>query len=113
MDDQNDRYPEVLRDVADHATMLLSRRGLSADAARELGRELAEFLREHWGGQRIYIPMGVEWELSERDRKIFSEFNGRNQLELCRKYGLSEERLRQIIRAVRAEHYRRKQRGLF
>lgn len=94
-------YPEVLRDLADQIAELMVARGEQAEAAAEIGFKTAEFLREHWGGQKIYIPKGVTFAASRRDIEIFGRFRGTNALELCREYGITNTRLYQIVHAVR------------
>ncbi len=94
-------YPEVLQDLADQVGELLKKRGVSPDEAAELGWETAEFLRDHWGGQKIYIPKAITFIASRRDLEIYHRWNGTNGLALCREYGLSDTRLRQIIIAIR------------
>ena len=51
----HDRYPEVLRDLADKLAVRLREHGLSPEDAQLVGVEVAEWVREKWGGQRIYI----------------------------------------------------------
>lgn len=103
-DNQN---PEFLEDVAAKAAALLIVRGLSETAAIEVGAELASEIRRAWGGAKIYIPMGASQQLSVRDQEIYAKFNGRNLRALSREYGLSEERIRQVLVSVRIERRRR------
>lgn len=60
------------------------------------------------GGRQIYISRGVS-DLSERDRAICGEFNGRNHAALAKKYDLTEMRVRQILEAFQKEDYARRQ----
>lgn len=106
------KYPELLRDVADHITNVLAAHGINPDLAVEAGREAAEFLRGHWGGQNVYMPKGTLYELSERDLEIWDRWNGRNVLELCREYDISRQRLYQIIAAAREREVAKRQLSL-
>lgn len=103
------KYPELLSDVADHLTNVLAALGIDREVAAEAGREVAEFLREHWGGQNVYLPKGTLFDLSERDVEIWEKWNGRNVLELCREYGITRQRLYQIIAAVRDREVAKRQ----
>lgn len=106
-------YPEILQDMADKAAVFLVGEGLPDDRAREVGRKLAEHIRQEWGGQMQYIPKGMLFELSQRDMEIFEKFRGDNYSQLAREYDLTEVRVRQIVNAVRAEEMRKRQGGLF
>ncbi|RJP17205.1 MAG: DNA-binding protein [Deltaproteobacteria bacterium] len=96
-----ENYPEVLKDLADHVAFLMTERGEKAEAAAEIGFKTAEFLREHWGGQKIYIPKGITFAASQRDIEIYGRFRGTNALDLCREYKITNTRLYQIIHAMR------------
>ncbi len=56
-----------------------------------------------WGGQNVYFPMGMVWKVSQRDREIFREFNGRNHHELARKFGVSLQWVYSVVKRVRKE----------
>lgn len=60
------------------------------------------------GGRQLYISRGVS-DLSERDRAICGEFNGRNHVQLAKKYDLTEMRVRQILEAFQREQFARRQ----
>ena len=109
----HENYPEILADLSDHLTELCIKRGVGAEQAAVLAREIMEFLRQHWGGQKIYVPKGRLFELRERDIEIARRYNGRNRAELCREYDLTESRLLQIIHAVREREIRERQKPLF
>ncbi len=94
-------YPEVLKDLADNLAENLVRRGQAPEDAAAVAWEAAEFIRGHWGGQKIYIPKGDSYDLSRRDVEIFARWRGTNALELCREFGITHTRLFQIIHAVR------------
>lgn len=96
-------YPDVLRDLADYVAELFVGRGMTADEAAKAGMETADKVREFWGGQKIYIPKAVSFDLSKRDIEIYGRWKDRRatDLELCRQYGITNTRLYQIIHAVR------------
>lgn len=110
--DAPDHYPEVLKELADHFANLLAAHGIDPDKAEEIGRAAAEFLREHWGGQNVYLPKGKLFKLSERDLMIWEKWNGRNVLELCREFDITRARLYQILAIVRAREVSKRQMSL-
>ena len=102
--------PELLTDLASHASAIAAEMlGLPSDTAEHLGIEVARKMADHWGGQHIYIPKGVSMIASERDIRIYDEFNGRNHAELSRKYHLSTIWIYKIIRTIRAQEIARRQ----
>jgi len=50
------------------------------------------------GGANIYIPKIDTVFRGVRDKKIFDEFNGKNYALLAKKYGVTERRIRKIIK---------------
>ncbi|WP_197329555.1 Mor transcription activator family protein [Ralstonia syzygii] len=106
--------PELLVDLAQHAAAALVELGaIDRDKADQLGREIADRMATHWGGQNIYFPMGLSLKLSQRDQRIYDEFNGTNHSDLARKYGVSLQWIYKIVKAVRQEEIVRRQGALF
>lgn len=66
------------------------------EKAREAAHSVEKYLRNYWGGQKVYIHKRDREALKERNRQIQERWNGRNTSELCREFDLSENRLRQI-----------------
>lgn len=113
MSDQAPEYPEFLNDLAREIAALLVQRGIEQERADDVALEAAEFVRVRWGGQQIYLPKGVLFELSVRDLQIWEKWNGRNTLELCREYDLTKQRLYQIIAVGREREIAKRQKTLF
>ena len=111
--EKNAAYPELLSDLADQVATRLCERGIDAERAADIGFEAAEHIREHWGGQPIYLPKGVQYDFSRRDLEIFDRFNGHNHAELAKEYNLTVMRIYQITKAVRAELIKKRQGALF
>ena len=112
--DFKSKGPELLVDLAEQCSLALKESaGLDKDKADQVGREIAERMASHWGGQNIYFPMGLSYKLSQRDRLIYDEFNGSNHSELARKHGVSLQWIYKIIKTVRQEEIDRRQGGLF
>ncbi|MDY6979177.1 MAG: Mor transcription activator family protein [Pseudomonadota bacterium] len=101
---------DLLFDLIDKtASVLEEAAGMSQDDARVAACAVARAVAKDWGGMQIYIPKG----LSLRDVEIYSQFTGNNVPELCRRYGLTEVRIYQIIDKARKAHIARTQPDLF
>lgn len=112
--DFKSKGPELLVDLADQIAVALKETlSLTAEQALQIGREIAERMAGHWGGQNVYFPMGLSYKLSQRDRQIFDEFNGTNHSDLARKYVVSLQWIYKIVKAVRQEEIARRQGVLF
>ncbi|WP_068639672.1 Mor transcription activator family protein [Thauera butanivorans] len=90
------------------------RRGLNAcgvddGAAGAVVEECVRKVRGAFGGASVYIPSRPYGLHDQRNSRMYAEFNGENQMELSRKYGVSVMRVRQIIEEVRTG--RRKGKG--
>lgn len=72
-----------------------------AAAARLVARQFVVF-RSELGGGHFYVRKGIKAEMAERNRAIVAGFDGRNMNQLALKYGLSAERVRQILDRDRA-----------
>lgn len=112
----DDSYPEVLADIArtiHEQLMLHPACKLPHPIAAEVAMYVAEHVRKNIGGVATYIPRGLSYELTLRDREMWAEFKGDNYAALARKFDLTEMRTRQIItQAMRADKALRQQ-GLF
>lgn len=61
------------------------------------GEGLALFVSEVVGGQLVYFKTSRMLTMPARDAEIRRAFNGRNHRELAMRYGLSEQRIRDIV----------------
>jgi len=112
--DFKSKGPELLVDLAEQCSLALKESaGLDKDKADQVGREIAERMASHWGGQNIYFPMGLSYKLSQRDRQIFDDFTGANHSELARKYGVSLQWIYKVVKTVRQEEIARRQGDMF
>lgn len=112
--DFKSKGPELLVDLAEQCSLALKESaGLDKDKADQVGREIAERMASHWGGQNIYFPMGLSYKLSQRDRQIFDDFTGANHSELARKYGVSLQWIYKVVKTVRQEEMARRQGDMF
>ncbi|TFU50486.1 transcriptional regulator [Pasteurella sp. WM03] len=111
----NEKAPEILADLAKHSEVKIKQHiaGIDPFLAQQISIEIAGKIAESWGGEVIYIPRNLILLLSERDRKIFNEFNGSNQRELARKYNCSMQWIYQIVKRVTKEEIARRQFDMF
>ena len=108
------RGPELLQDLADQITQaLIELLGLDTEKAEQLGREIAERMAAHWGGQNVYFPMGLTMKLSRRDQQIYDAFKGDNQPDLARQFGVSLQWVYRILKIKKAEDIAARQHSLF
>jgi len=106
-------YPELLADLADQVAARLVDNGVEIERAADIGLAIAEHVRTNWSGQSLYLPKGVQYDITRRDLEIFERFNGTNHEPLAREYNLTVMRIYQIVKAVRAEMIRKRQGSLF
>ena len=112
----DDEYPEVLADIAreihsrlmDHPLVQLPHA-----IAAEMALGVTEHVRKNIGGVATYIPRGMAYELSIRDKKIYEKFNGENYHALAREFEMTEMRVRQIVTHVGRVERAKRQQSLF
>lgn len=114
MSDFRSKGPELLVDLTEHVAAALSELVSMEDGtARHVAKEVADRMAAHWGGQNVYFPMGQAGKVSQRDRQIYEEFNGTNQSDLARKWGMSLQWIYKIVKAVRKDELARRQVDMF
>lgn len=91
---------ELLADLADRITKALQQ--VVPDTARPIAESIALEMAADWGGQLINFPKGKFVLLSKRDREIYAAFTGNNIKDLVRVFGVSEQHVYRIIKAMRA-----------
>ena len=94
------RRHQLLTDLIDVSSAHLADH-VPAEAAMLIAESLADRLADYWGGQLINFPKDYRWRLSQREAKIFREFNGFNYDELASKYGMCERSVRKLLHRVR------------
>lgn len=108
------KAPELLSDLADHASAILNDLlDISPEVSVDFGHALAERMADHWGGQGVYFPQGLTLKLSKRYLKIYEEFTGFNHSELAMKYKVSVQWIYSIIKRVHKEQVALRQRDIF
>jgi Mor family transcriptional regulator len=104
--------PEFLADLLDFNKQVLMENGFAEEKATEIARQVSKKMCERWGGQLIYFPYWLREEISERDRNIYAEFNGKNHAALSLKYKLSVQAIYRIVELMRREEVAERQKTL-
>lgn len=110
------RVPELLVDLIDKTTRLLTERaGLDDVKALEVAEAIADNLRHDWGGQQIYFPKGVDIEISQRDYELYNRWNGTTAhlSSLAKEYDISMQWAYKITKTIRTIDSARRQDDLF
>ena len=106
------RAPEFLADLFDHTKDILVRGGITSDRAEEIATEVCSNMLLTWGGQQIYFPRGLHVRVSERDLKLYDDFNGTNHNELASKYNVSVQWVYKVVERMRLFDIERRQNTL-
>ena len=96
-----EEYPELLEQIGQVIYNRLVNHDMASGQATSLTFEITEAIRTEIGGVQQYIPRGLSYELSQRDQKIWNEFNGSNYQALAHKYNLTEMQVRNIVKRAR------------
>lgn len=75
--------------------------GEQLEIAEIVGLDAYKKLVRHFGGSDIRILQEDTLVKEIRDNQIRKEYNGHNDTELCRKYGLSDRTIRAILAGLR------------
>lgn len=108
-----DGYPELLRDMAVIVECKLTEAGLEAERAAVIAMNVIEEVRDHFGGQMLYMPKGLQWERRRVWQAMWQEFDGRNHAQLADKFGMNVVGVYRVLAIMRAEHRKRVQIDLF
>src|SRR3990172_3956244 len=100
--------PELLVELLEQASHTLSSQGgISSSQAEMLAIAIADRMAVICGGDFFYFPKGT-WngglncfQLAERDWEIYREYRSTNRHDLITRYGISMQRLYQILAACR------------
>ncbi|WP_225307532.1 Mor transcription activator family protein [Nitrincola iocasae] len=95
------RRHELLEDVADHASRIVTDHGIDTETATQVGAAIADHLCQHWGGQMITIPKDYRFGIAKRDAEIWAKFNGRNHSELAREFNMTTRGIYKVVERMR------------
>lgn len=90
-------YPPLLNEIRCFVQELLVAEQIQPELSEKISRQLAEKIRRKWGGRQLYIPTGRSLKADQRRQLILAAFNGRNQAELSQRFGISLQRVYQIL----------------
>jgi Mor family transcriptional regulator len=68
---------------------------IESEVADSISTRVTWEFRKNYGGIPLYLPKSKE--LTSRNDEIWSKFNGRNHVALCREYDLSYQQICKII----------------
>ena len=71
--------------------------------AEAVANAVCDELIHEWGGMGFYLPKTTLAKCSAEAELIWAEFNGANYGALAKKFGKSEMRIRQIIKAMQVK----------
>lgn len=106
-------YPELLAELAMQLHATLIQAGIEPATASRIARDCAERIRQDWGGQIIYVPIGQGFDTMQRWQEIWGKFKGDNVAELAREYKLTEVHVYRIVSKMRELERRSRQSDLF
>lgn len=72
---------------------------LTAQQVEEIAERAISLYSSTFGGELVYIPKDSAFLRQKLHKEILAEFNGKNQRELAKKYGLSMQAIYKIIKA--------------
>ncbi len=89
-------YPQALQDLMNCIERSL-RLSIPADQCAHLAFSIAENIRQEFKGCLLYIGTGKNMERKQRNAAICQEFDGQNQPQLARRYGLTLQTVYDIL----------------
>ena len=107
------RRHELLEEIELLVIALCKNYNLGQDICEQIGVSVANCLSEEYAGQVICFPKDYRYKIAQRDLDIYNSFNGRNWGELGRRYNLTENALRKIVKRVQDRIIKEKQLDMF
>ena len=93
-----EKWPKDLAALCDIYDSELKRLGITDEDAHRIALSLLLAQANYGGGRMYYMPKGDRLKQAVRDRQIYREFNGRNHDELGKRYGLTVQRIYEIVK---------------
>lgn len=75
--------------------------GMDNDAAEQTAYHALRLVLEECGGEYFYVPKDIRLAAHRRDLEVWADFNGSNQRELARKYGVTLQYIYRIVARAR------------
>lgn len=104
---------ELLHELAGIVAHQVELTGVDAERARAIGEAVVDLVRDHYGGQIVYITKGMSEATRRRWEQIWQRFNGSNHDTLATEFGISVPQLYRIVAYMRMEERKRRQGRLF
>ncbi|MGP8432011.1 Mor transcription activator family protein [Paraburkholderia fungorum] len=108
-----DNYPAQLVDIGNIIAAGLAQAGITGERVGPTAFGIVESIRSQCGGSAFYLSRGRSYVLTQREEQIWREFDGKNYYQLAKKHGLSETRIRTIVKRGKARDRARRQSTLF
>jgi Mor family transcriptional regulator len=108
-----ERSAALLMEFIFHIETKLAEKGIPADDATEIAKDTCDMLRKNFGGEQFYFPKGHDLDVMLRHHQIFKRFNGTNQNELSKEFGISETHVYRILKAAYEKELDERQPQLF
>lgn len=108
------KFTEVLEQiVAEITSGFVEEFKDAAEEARKRAELAMSKIQSIAAGTGIYVAKGHLWHINKVHRRIYSRFTGSNHAALAREFDKTERQIYNIIAAVGAEEFERKQIKLF
>jgi Mor family transcriptional regulator len=111
-----ERVASFMRDLGDTVAREVKRElNLSEARAVEIGMACAQKACEEYGGQLIYVPLGLALQISARDRELYAFYtdNGRDIVATAKQFNCSVQTAYKRVRMVETAAYNDRQGALF
>lgn len=110
---QDPDYPKLIRELAEVVDRKLKDRGIEPRDAQAVAEDVAEHVREHFGGQPLYWAKGETMRQRHRREQMWEMFDGRNYAEIAQRFGLCLQQAYRQVAIARSEQLARRQGRLF
>lgn len=99
----DERRAELLMHIISKVSEAFEGNGMSKEKATEVAFSIGDDLCKEFGGEQIYMPKNKDHKTMLMQHSLFKEFNGTNQAELGRKYGISVPHVYRILKKLQEE----------
>lgn len=99
----DERRAELLMHIISRVSQSLEGNGVAKPKAMEIAVSISDDLCKEFGGEQIYMPKNKDHNTMLMQHALFKEFNGTNQAELGRKYGISVPHVYRILKKLQEE----------
>jgi len=107
---KSDVLKDLRRDFEESLVQVLK---LEPKTAQSVAGVCADTVRLKWGGDNIYVPKEDHERLTERDWKMWEQFNGSNIDQVARAFDMTVRQAYNRLSIIRPIAFAREQRGLF